>query len=92
MHRTIRTRHENLVGFGSFSIVREEQDKDLVKETTSVLTLFDEIVGLGGNDINSTTSLFEGRVGSVIGETELISSSTNEESKDNILSLVGITC
>ena len=38
----------------------------MVKETTSVLTLSDERVGSGGDDINLTTltSLFEVRVGS----------------------------
>ena len=44
----------------------------MVKETTSVLTLSDERVGSGGNDIDSTTSLSKGRVGSIIDETELM--------------------
>ena len=43
------------VGFGSFSTGREEQDEYFVKETTSVLTLSDERVGMGGDDIDSTT-------------------------------------
>ena len=46
---------KNFASFSSFSTVREEQDKDLVKATTSILTLSDEIVGLGGADIESTT-------------------------------------
>ena len=80
------------VGLGSLSTGREEQDEYLVKETTSVLTLSNERVVLGGNDIDSTTSLFEGRVGSIIDKNELITWSTSEESRDNLLSLVGFTC
>ena len=75
-------------GFSSFSTGREEQDEDFIKETTSVLTLFDERVRSGGNDIKSTISLSKGRVGSIIDETELITWSTNEEWRDNLLSLV----
>ena len=56
---------KNSAGFGSFSIGREEQDEDLVKATTLVLTLSDERVGSGGDDIDSTTltSLSKVRVG-----------------------------
>ena len=70
------------VGFGSLSTRR--WDEDCVKVTTSVLTLSDERVGLGGNDTESTTltSLCKGRVGSTIDKSE---------SRDNLLSLVGIT-
>ena len=56
---------KTLAGFSSFSTIREEQDEDLVKATTSILTLSDERVGSGGDDIDSTTSLSEGRVGSM---------------------------
>ena len=60
-------------GFSSFSTRREEQDEYLVKETTSVLTLFDERVGSGGDDIelNTLTSIFKGRVVSTMNESEL---------------------
>ena len=85
---------KTLAGFGSFSIVREEQDEFLFKETTSILTLSDERVGLGGNDTDSTTltSLSKGRVGSTTDESGLTTWSTSEESRDNLLSLVEITC
>ena len=58
-------------GFSSFSTGREEQDEDLVKATTSVLTLSNERVGSDGDDIDSTTltSLSKRRVGSTRGET-----------------------
>ena len=87
MSRTIRTKHKNII---LLSTGREEQDKDLVKVTTSVLTLFDERAGSGGNDIDSTTSLSEGRMGSITDETELITWSTSRELRDNLPSLVGI--
>ena len=52
-------------GWFSLSIRREGQYKDYVKGTTSVSTLSYEIVGFGGDDIDSTTltSLSKGRVG-----------------------------
>ena len=57
-------------GFSSFSTWREEHDEYLVKETTSVLTLSEERVGSGGDEIDSTnlTSLSKGRAGSTINE------------------------
>ena len=79
-------KHKTSAGFGSFSTGREEQDEDLLKETTSVLTLFDERVGLGGDDVDSTTltSLFKGRVGSTMDEIELTTWSTSEGLRDNL--------
>ena len=81
------------IGYSSFSTIREEQDADLVKVTTSVLTFSNEKVGSGGDDINSTTltSLFKGRLGSTMDQTELTSWSTSGvrgTNYDNMLQVV----
>ena len=55
---------KTLAGLNPLSTRRVGQDEYCVKVTTSILTLFDERVVLGGNDTNLTTltSLSEGRV------------------------------
>ena len=60
------------VGFISVSTRREGQAEDYFKVTTLVLTIFDERVGSGGDDIELTTliSLSKGRVGSSRDEIE----------------------
>ena len=87
-------KHKNFDSLSSFSIGREEQDEDLVRETTSVLTLSDERVGLGGYDVDLTTltSLSKGRVGSTTDKSESTAWSTSGGSRDKLQSLVGITC
>ena len=59
-------KHKNSAGFSSFSTRREEHDEYFVKATTSVLTLSDERVGSGEDDVDliTSTSLFKRRVGS----------------------------
>ena len=88
------------VGWFSLSIRREGQDEDYVKGTTSVSTLSYEIVGFGGDDIDSTTltSVFKGRVGSITDEPELTTwksllegsvGSTTDETKSTTWSTSG---
>ena len=59
-------------GWFSILIKREGKDEDYVEGNTSLSTLSDERVGLGGDDIDSTTwtSLFKGRMGLTTDETE----------------------
>ena len=90
---------KNSAGFSSLLSRREGKDEYYTKVTTSILTLSDERVGSGGDDIESTTltSLSKGRVGRNIcsslskervGSTEdgagSTTLSTNGRSRDNL--------